>query len=151
MPVQCPECARFLSKDLVAGLATAPASCPKCATPLTAAMFDGETSVRPPDLPGGGASVRPPDLPATEVRTAGDGARDPLAGWDDPADAHLDRWQRPARGLDPAGLAVVGVGAGALGAGVGALVSPGRRGRGALLGAVVGALGAIAGAQLSRR
>lgn len=57
-PEQCPECARFLSKAFVGGLADADAPCPKCGTTLTGAMFGVVTDTDEQAT----ASVRPPDV-----------------------------------------------------------------------------------------
>ncbi|MBW3658589.1 MAG: hypothetical protein KY457_08115 [Actinobacteria bacterium] len=145
MPDQCPECARFLSKALISGLATAPAPCPKCDTTLTVEMFSA--SVRPPDEP----AVRPPDLPPARVRTtdpAGD--RDVLAGWDEHPIG--DTGDVPARrDLEPRQVALLVAGAGALGVAVGAALSPGSRGRGAFLGAMLAAIAGVFATAAPRR
>lgn len=175
MPHQCPECARFLSKALVAGLATAPAACPKCEATLTGEMFGLEAaapptpptpatpatprrkrvrppsaeSVRPPDQP----AVRPPDRSPAEVRPGPDGDRDVLAGWDEPGGevVDLDAWRGGAGGVDQQTVALVAAGAGALGIAVGAALSPSGRTRGAFLGALLaGIAGAVAASRMGR-
>jgi hypothetical protein len=152
-PQQCPECGRFLKKDLVASLSTEPTPCPRCETDLVAAMFavgpvpaaqvaDAEAPAGQP-APGGSTepSVRPPDLPPTEVR---DRPADVLEGW--------DRESGPPPVVDQAPFpldAVVLGGAGLAGALLGALF--GERGcRGAVLGAVGGVLGAAAARRVWR-
>lgn len=144
MPDQCPECARFLKKDLVSSLARDPAPCPQCGATLTAAMFteaavtDETSSVRPPDL----GTVIP------------DGPPHPLDGWDEGPEradvVDLSRWRRDRRGLDPEAVATVAVGAGAVGAVAGALVSR-RRGRGAVVGGLLAAVVGVIAAETTRR
>ncbi|MBW3618636.1 MAG: hypothetical protein KY461_00175 [Actinobacteria bacterium] len=152
MPQQCPECARFLSKALVSGLATAPAPCPKCGTTLGPEMFS--ESVRPPDAP----AVRPRDLPPAEVRTTpGDPGRDALAGWDeDRAGASGDvvdlaRWREQNQGLAPESVALLVAGAGALGVAIGAVLSPSSRPRGAFVGAMLAAIAGVVATSRVRR
>lgn len=155
-PQQCPECARFLSGAFVSGLSSSPAPCPKCETMLTAEMFDA--SVRPPDEP----AVRPPDLPPAEVREpdAG-GARDVLAGWDEPGPptggrrsgdvVDLAEWRSQNRGLEPEAVALLVAGAGAFGVAVGAALSPESRTRGAFVGAMLAAIAGVVATSWSRR
>lgn len=162
MPEQCPECARFLSNDLVESLADAPAPCPQCETTLTAAMFaeDPVTDAAPdstadtvdgataPASDATASSVRPPDLDAPLLAPDG---HDPLAGWDEGSEvSELPGLRRDQRGLDTEAMAVVAGGAGVLGALLGALVAD-RRGRGAVLGGLLAALAAVLGVQASRR
>lgn len=165
-PQQCPECGRFLKKDLVASLGTEPTPCPRCETGLTAAMFavgpvpaaqvaDAEAPAGQP-APGthesepatgqvapvaGEVSVRPPDLQPTQVR---DRSADVLEGW--------DRETGPPPVVDHAPFpldAAVLAGAGLAGAVLGALF--GERGcRGAVLGAAGGVLGAAAARRVWR-
>jgi hypothetical protein len=142
VPQQCPECARFLSKSFVEGLATAPAPCPKCAAPLTAELFSPAESDRPP--------AGPDRSPAGSALDA-DAPRDVLAGWDRDDEEVVDmaRWRRDHRGLAPEALAVVAAGAAALGAAAGASMSRDSRGRGAFLGVVLAAVvGVVAGSRL---
>lgn len=133
-PKQCPECGRFLKKDLVASLTSDPTPCPRCATGLTAQMFgvEPEEALDPPAAEAE-PSVRPPDLRPEGVR---DTPGEVLAGWDRGAapTAVVDRAPFP---LD----AVVLAGAGLAGAILGTLF--GERGcRGAVLGAAGGVFGA---------
>jgi hypothetical protein len=130
-PSQCPQCGRFLSRDFVLGLATEPAPCPKCELLLSPAQF--------PEVLGAAAA---PDGPieepvgAAEVRAEVTGAdAEPLEGWDDPGGqvVDLDRFRQEAPPAD----AIILAGTGLFGAVVGALVSE-RRGRGALIGLLVG-------------
>jgi hypothetical protein len=62
VPAQCPECARFLSKDFVAGLAVEPANCPKCGRELTVAefpeVFGPAEDLQEVDEPAGAAVLR---------------------------------------------------------------------------------------------
>jgi hypothetical protein len=164
-PPQCPECGRFLKRTAVEALTAEPTPCPRCGTGLVAAMFDEaagagpevtagadeEHSVRPPDLgradaastsrvldvAGDRGSVRPPDLPPVTVR---DEPRDVLEGWDrGAAPGELERW-RDDRPPFPTDAAIV-AGAGVVGALIGAYGSD-RRARGAILGGLVGIVGA---------
>lgn len=132
-PEQCPECGRFLKRELVAGLADAPAPCPSCGIALTAAVLGlvDEASTPP--------SVRPPDLEPDAVRDR----PDPLAGWDPgvPSGAATVRDERPF----PTDTVVV-VGAGVVGFAAGVIVGR-NRGRDAAL----GALGGLVGAGIARR
>lgn len=142
MPAQCPECGRFLAKAFVAGLGTEPTPCPRCESPLTAAMLqDDVAAARTSDAaaqtsevaPDPDASVRPPDLAPDTVRED-----DVLDGWDRGADVvDLARF-RDDQPPFPVDAAIVGGGllAGAI---LGAMVGQ-RRVRGAALGAVVGTL-----------
>jgi hypothetical protein len=138
-PSQCPQCGRFLSRDFVLGLATEPAPCPKCELLLSSAQF--------PEVLGAAAEPDAPDeepAGAAEVRAeVADADPDPLDGWDEPGGqvVDLDRFRQEAPPAD----AVILAGTGLFGAVVGALVSE-RRGRGALLGLLVG-LGAAATAR----
>jgi hypothetical protein len=173
-PPRCPECGRFLKSTMVELLTSTPTPCPRCGTGLVATMFpehhtvegdDGAAaSVRPPDLhastrpsaPPAGApavvddvrgdgSIRPPDLVPVMVR---DEPRDVLAGWDEGLDASdPDRW-REDRAPFPTDAVVV-LGAGAVGALLGALVGP-RRARNAALGGVGGVVVAAVARQLWR-
>jgi hypothetical protein len=136
LPAQCPDCARFLAKAFVAGLAEGPAPCPKCGTELTAAMF---TEAAPDDAP----SVRPPDLAWDAVQ--GDD-RDPLAGWDT-GGAVFDIADYRDRRLQPPPDGAIVLGAGLFGALLGGLLAR-RRGLGALLGLLLGVLGAGAARQV---
>lgn len=148
MPQQCPECARFLSKGLVEGLATAPAPCPRCGTTLTHAQFSD--SVRPPDAP----PVRPPDVPPSTVRSDPAGDRDVLAGWDEGGEGEvvdLARWRPGEQGLEPEAVALLVAGAGALGVALGAALSPSSRPRGAFLGAMLAAIAGVVVTSRSRR
>lgn len=125
-PQQCPECGRFLKKDLVAALSSDPTPCPRCETGLTAQMFGLETAEAEP-------SVRPPDLRPEGVR---DAPGEVLAGWDQSV-APAAVVDRPPFPMD----AVVLAGAGLAGAVLGTLF--GERGcRGAVLGAAGGVFGA---------
>jgi hypothetical protein len=132
-PQQCPECGRFLKKDLVAALSSDPTPCPRCGIGLTAQMFG-----LAPEAPAAIAvetepSVRPPDLRPEGVR---DAPGEVLAGWDQGA--------APAAVVDRAPFpmdAVVLAGAGLVGAVLGTMF--GERGcRGAVLGAAGGVFGA---------
>lgn len=165
-PAQCPECGRFLARAFVQSLATEPADCPKCGARLSSAQFPEELGqAASPDAPveepaaaaelrgdatpdPDPASVRPPDLDPGEVRTAEDGARDPLAGWDRPhADVvELDRF-RAGRRPPPDGAIVAGAGiAGAL---VGAVLAR-RRAAGAAVGLAAGVGAAAVARQVWR-
>jgi hypothetical protein len=150
-PQQCPECGRFLKKAFVAGLSDGPAPCPRCAVSLTAAMFDltgshvrvvdAAASDEPPvdgTPPEPEPSVRPPDLSPETVREA---EVDVLAGWDVGADAdEVASWRADQRPF-PTDTVVV-VGAGALGAVLGAVLAREGRGRGAVGGVLLGVLAA---------
>lgn len=154
MPVQCPECARFLSNAFVAGLQKGPAPCPKCETELRSQQFeDAEGNATTPvadrgstgSAVAGEGSVRPPDLAPATVR---DGGPDPLAGWDRHGDAG------PMVGLgpehDPAATgAAIGVG-GVVGALIGAVAAD-RSVLGALVGGAIGGALAAAGAHAIAR
>lgn len=142
-PSQCPQCGRFLSQGFILGLATEPAPCPKCGRLLSPAQFTEVLGAAaepdgPVEEPAGAAEVR------AEVRTEIAGAdADPLDRWDDPGGqvGDLDRFRQEAPPAD----AIILAGTGLFGAVVGALVSE-RRGRGALIGLLVG-LGAAAKAR----
>jgi hypothetical protein len=126
-PEQCPECRRFLKRELVAGLSAAPAACPGCAVQLTAAMF--ATAAADDDH-----SVRPPDLTPEEV---GAQPRDVLAGWDIGAGPdEVASWREDHRPF-PLDTVLV-VGAGVAGLVAGALLDPRHRTRSAAVGAGVG-------------
>jgi hypothetical protein len=149
LPAQCPDCARFLAKAFVAGLAAEPAPCPKCGTELTAVMFSESAPEAFPaaatpaadDAP----SVRPPDLAWDAVQ--GDD-RDPLAGWDTGAGgAIFDLADYRDRRLQPPPDGAIVLGAGLFGAIFGAFLTR-RRGVGALLGLLLGVLGAGAARQV---
>lgn len=161
---QCPMCGRFLKQAFVRELSDAPAPCPRCEQPLTAADFDAApappqtASSQEPDVPAhpeetataersapaepsaapatGPASVRPPDLEPASVHD------DVLAGWDrgigpmPPGGWQRDEPPFPTDAVVVAGAAAAGVVLGAVGGR--------RRGRGALLGALAGAV--LAGA-----
>jgi hypothetical protein len=138
-PSQCPQCGRFLSRDFVLGLATEASPCPKCDAVLSPAQFPevlGAAAVpdAPDEEPAGAAQVRA-EVAKTDP--------DPLAGWDEPGGqvVDLERFRQEAPPAD----AVILAGTGLFGAVVGALVSE-RRGRGALVGLLVG-LGAAATAR----
>lgn len=148
-PKQCPECGRFLKKELVSSLRSGPQPCPRCDQPLEAHMFslEGAAGDPPPETVAdpaapataddAGDSVRPPDLEPDAVRDAG---QDPLAGWDPQGPPPvIDRAPPP---VDAAVLA----GAGLAGAVLGSLF--GERG---CRGAVLGALGGVLGAGAARR
>jgi len=143
-PSQCPQCGRFLSRDFVLGLATEAAPCPKCELLLSPAQFpDVLGAAAEPDAPAPDASDEEP-AGAAEVRSEVAGTdRDPLDGWDEPGGqvVDLERFRQEAPPAD----AVILAGTGLFGAVVGALVSQ-RRGRGALVGLLVG-LGAAATAR----
>lgn len=139
MPAQCPECARFLARAFVEGLAEAPADCPKCGTTLTAEHFAAPSA----------SSIRPPDLDPTDVRVTDDGQPDPLAGWDDPNAAVVDLESYRERRLAPPPDAAIVAGASLVGALVGLLLGR-RRGLAAVLGALFGALAAGAARQVWR-
>lgn len=164
-PQQCPECGRFLKKDLVASLTEEPTPCPRCESPLTAGTFGLAVDASAPPAPerpeepreleqeavaeravaeedlAAESSVRPPDLRPDEVRDAEGSV---LAGW--------DRGGLPTGGGDRAPFptdAAVLAGAGLAGAVLGALF--GERGcRGAVLGAAGGVLGAAAARRVWR-
>ena len=133
-PKQCPNCGRFLSNALVEGLADGSAPCPGCEVQLTAGLFgdragpDGTDDLAAP-------SVRPPDLPPEQVR---DDASDVLDGWDRGAGAaEIASWAQDRR---PFPTDTVVVASGALGGALlGAVLTP-RRGRGAVVGALLGLL-----------
>ena len=142
LPAQCPDCARFLAKAFVAGLAEEPAPCPKCGIELTAAMFTESADDTVPAAAAAAAaddppSVRPPDL-AWEAVQVDD--REPLAGWDT-GGAVFDLADYRERRLQPPPDGAIVLGAGLFGALLGALLSR-RRGLGALLGLLLGVLGA---------
>jgi hypothetical protein len=167
-PPQCPECGRFLKRDVVDALTDDPTACPRCGTGLVAAMFAGSTAdaapgTEPTPEAGDERSVRPPDLgradPATTrvLEVTGDGPgsvrppdlppvavrdepRDVLEGWDVGVDpAELERW-RHDRPPFPADTVIV-AGAGVVGALLGAVVAD-RRARGAVVGGLAGLVGA---------
>lgn len=147
-PQQCPECGRFLKKDLVASLTEDPTPCPRCEAPLLASQFggapagpaEGDREPRDAGSDAAQASVRPPDLRPDEVRDAGS----VLEGWDRGA-GPLDVVDRAPFPVD----AVVLAGAGLAGAVLGSLF--GERGcRGAVLGAAGGVLGAAAARRVWR-
>jgi hypothetical protein len=154
MPAACPSCSRFLARDLVASLADGPVPCPRCGTELTAATVverPATRSVRPPDLDEDvvraedvDASVRPTDLDPVQVGPVADDS-DPLAGWDDGDADVIDlagyRSNHHVLALDPARAAA----AGAVGAVAGALLSRRHRAAGALAGAAVSVTAAAAG------
>lgn len=137
MPTRCPECGRFLSRDFVAALADGPASCPGCATELTADRFaDADIGAAEP------TSVRPPDLPVEEL-----GTEDVLAGWDEPPEG-MPGPLTELRDIFPpdrlAGMLVV-LGAGVAGGVLGGLILRRHRSFGAFAGTIAGAVGALVG------
>lgn len=156
-PAQCPECGRFLARSFILGLATQPEDCPKCGLRLSPAHFPDELGhAAAPEGPAeepaqaarlrddapadpGPDTVRPPDLDADAVG-APVAAPDPLADWDDAPGVE---------GHDPPPDAVILAGTGATGAMIGALVAR-RRGRGALLGMLVGLVAAAVARQVWR-
>lgn len=150
MPVKCPECGRFLGKDLVESIGSSPAPCPGCGTELRpdrlngapAPPEDGEGSVI--DLASGtetSGSIRPPDLSPAQVLPEDE---DVLADWDRGADVtDITAWQRDRGAGLPVDTVVVAAAA-ATGGLLGGLLAPRRRATGALLGALIGAL--LAGA-----
>lgn len=144
MPQQCPECARFLSGEFVAGLTTAAAPCPRCETTLVAEMF-----VPAPPAPGQppAGTAPPPGGPTAEPVEAGS---DPLAGWDT-ADVPRDparSWPVGERDTEERPLAVLAALTAAV---VGALAAPRGRIRGATLGAVTAAVVALLTGRALRR
>ncbi len=140
-PVQCPECGRFLSNDFVQSLAVEPSACPKCETRLTPAHF-------PDELGQAAAPAGPSEEPAAAAELRADAAPDPLEGWDTPGAAVLDMDRyRVDAGPPPDGAIIAG--AAAMGVVVGALASS-RRGRGALLGGLAGAVAAGVARQVWR-
>ena len=144
MPARCPECARFVSREFIAGLLVDETPCPHCGAVLTRDQFHGDEALvhAPEPL---AESVRPPDLDPGAVSPAEvNGTPDPLAGWDVPSnvvDLDVHRSQRARqRRLQQA---VTAGASAAVGAVVGSLVLRRRRVVGAILGAAVGsALGA---------
>jgi hypothetical protein len=145
VPAQCPECGRFLRRDLVESLDAGPAPCPGCGTPLDPERFtaSGEApgeALTSTGEPQAEVVAHTPD----EVAAAASGDRDPLAGWDQGTEGLVGLGGQHERdiviALEPQQAAVAGL----LGALLGALVSR-RTGRGALLGAIAGILaGAVA-------
>lgn len=133
-PEQCPECGRFLAKAFVAGLASGPAPCPKCATELRGAQF-------------GLGDPAPPVTPATTVPAASNGSGGPLDGWDgrDADVVDLDA----VRGHQPPPDGAIMLGAGVAGAVIGAALTR-RSLRGTALGAALGAAAAGAARQVWR-
>lgn len=161
MPVQCPECGRFLRNEFVTGLSGGAAACPRCATTLTATMFTvSGAGVSPEARPvmrtdPPGQSVRPPDLPARDPHDIDE--IDVLAGWDIPTTGSFKReadvvdlagWRRDQQGF-PVDAAVL-AGSGIAGAVLGALLSRDHRGVGATVGALAGLGAASAGRQIWR-
>lgn len=151
-PKQCPECGRFLSRAFIASLKVETAPCPKCATPLPAALFGvPEADVAPTgrdEEPANAAQLRaetpmmsedltdppPPPPPTVASSTPASPPASTLAGWDD------HETLEPSAGGAPPDAAIV-AGAGVFGALVGMLVAS-RRGRGGLLGLIAGVLAA---------
>ncbi|MGH3440494.1 MAG: hypothetical protein ACRDUY_00285 [Nitriliruptorales bacterium] len=140
MPARCPECGRFLSRDFVTALASAPAGCPGCGVTLTADRLAGAEAGGDER---GAASVRPPDLPVEEVRTG-----DVLVGWDEGGDPTAEPFTELRDLLPPERLSEVFavVGAGIAGGLLGGLLLPRHRSLGAFAGTVAGAVGALVGA-----
>ncbi len=136
-PEQCPECGRFLAKAFVAGLASGPAPCPKCATELTGAQFGLGDAAPPPAPPAATAAATP----------AAGSAGDPLAGWDAPGADVVDL--DAVRGHQPPPDGAILLGAGVAGAVIGAALTR-RSLRGTALGAVLGAAAAGAARQVWR-
>ena len=163
-PQQCPTCSRFLKNVLVASLAHSSAPCPGCGQILTAADFardseplsgQAEVDRSEVDRSSESASAGEPDVAATTPHTGddvGDARADDLS--DDafgdvvaPMDV-LEGWDLdgdPVQWLDdqppfPDDTVIVATSA-AVGAIVGAFCA-GRRIRGGILGALLGAVGA---------
>ncbi len=142
-PAQCPECGRFLSKTFIAGLTVESADCPKCETLLTAMQFgldqaEGVTTPKDRDEePAQAAALREAPPVATPAPPP---LGDPLADWDrGGASVHDLAAHRAGNGAPP-DAAILG-GAGAAGLLLGLLVSD-RRGRGGLIGLLIGLLAA---------
>lgn len=141
MPERCPECGRFLSRDLIQSLLAEPAPCPRCETSLSADMFHGSDALvhAPEPL---AESVRPPDLPPGSVRA--DEERDVLAGWD----LEPQPIEPPMSIAEPFTAAAAIIGAGVLGGLIGGLSSRRHRSAASVVGTLVGAAIAIAGARV---
>lgn len=142
-PAQCPECGRFLSKTFVASLTVESADCPKCETLLTATQFgldqsEGVTTPKDRDEePAQAAALRAEPPVATPSPAP---VREVLADWDQGgASVHDLDAHRGGNGAPP-DAAILG-GAGVAGLLVGLVVSD-RRGRGGLIGLILGLLAA---------
>lgn len=85
MPAQCPDCGRFLSKDLIRGLRAGPVPCPRCQASLAAERFAGSeilaeiappasvpsaTSPQAPPPQASPPGTSPPPAPPPQERTA---------------------------------------------------------------------------------
>ena len=157
-PAQCPQCGRFLARSFILGLATEAADCPKCGMRLSSAHFPDELGQAatsealaeeparaaelredaPPDP--GPATVRPPDLDPDAVGAPA--SPDPLADWD-------RRGSTVPDSHDPPPDAAILAGTGLTGVLLGALLAR-RRGRGALLGGLLGVIAAAVARQVWR-
>ena len=150
-PEQCPECARFLSKTFVTGLAESDAACPKCGTTLTAEMFgvtEGAASeaATPAVSDAGAATASSSPPPRKRVVPADDESvrpSDVLEGWDEDRAAGY--------GAPPDGATVVALPAeaalaiGVICAGAGFVIARRHPVWGAVLGAASGMVAAVAG------
>jgi hypothetical protein len=141
VPERCPECGRFLSRGLVQSLLAEPAPCPRCASTLTAEMFHGSDALvhAPEPL---AESVRPPDLPPGSVREPEE--RDVLAGWD----LAPEPTERRTTITAPLTAAAAIIGAGVVGGLIGGLSARRHRSAASVVGTLVGAGIAIAGARV---
>lgn len=158
-PAQCPQCGRFLARSFILGLATEVEDCPTCGMRLSSAHFPDElgqaaTPEAPAEEPAraaelredappdpGPATVRPPDLDPDTVG-ASPASPDPLADWDRTAPT-------AAGDHDPPPDAAILAGTGLAGVLLGALLAR-QRGRGALLGGLLGLIAAAVARQVWR-
>ncbi len=172
-PRQCPECGRFLRKDLVEALASGPQPCPRCEAPLTAEMFreagappsepaavaqSPESALSAPPTgepvavpepaeapPAAAASPAPAQPPVMDAPVEGT-SDDPLQGWD--ADGYVARTTDVLQAEDR--TPVLAAGGAASGALIGFVALGRTRSRGALLGALVGAATGAVVARMTR-
>ena len=158
-PAQCPQCGRFLARSFVLGLATEAEDCPKCGMRLSSAHFPDELGqAAAPEAPAeeparaaelredappdpGLDTIRPPDLDPDAVG-APTAAPDPLADWDRTVPLGPGSHEPPPDAAILAGTGLTGVLLGALLAH--------RRGRGALLGGLLGLIAVAIARQVWR-
>ncbi len=135
-PLQCPDCARFLSRTFVENLVDEDAPCPKCEELLTATVDGEEFTVH---LASGAASEPTTADPVTTAPLQTGQRTDVLDGWDTDA-PYTPAVLEPSAPLDPKQLAGA-AGAGAL---VGMMVLRRKRVLGLILGGAAGAAGLLA-------